>query len=418
MAETQVRSRDRLLMFAATGLALLFGGGASYLAYYNYQISLNTARESKGELLAATARSAAAALDGDRFATLFAASSSAEFERQLRAAPQRGEWTQMREALEKQIKAHSDLKFDQNNLYVFAIDPENSQNLRWALMAHSESFVGEPYAATPEMLAVLRDGRPSAFTPIYTSLASGGQWMSGYAGLRDSRGRLVGLVEAALNIQAVQVAARDEAERTLNVALGFVALSMLASFALFHFLLRVRQSNDQLQRVVREMKINNLNLHYVNLDLKSQRERLARPLTARGLLSGFVGEKMKYSVPAELMIIEDLVRRVCSNLRARLSEEDVLEIQDSLRKLLRGFLVAPDGIGATPQMEISAAINAAQFGFRLRLDRSSENAISEACRHADVKSIFSSVQIDDSGRRLTLLIDLTAIKNESAAKAG
>ncbi|MBX7058336.1 MAG: hypothetical protein K1X75_09760 [Leptospirales bacterium] len=329
--------------FAGLFLVLLSASGGA-LAFYNYEISMQNARRSTGDMLAAIARSAAGALDGDQLSRLYGIDSEGQPDvRRFAGAEQRDDFQFLRRQLQTAIDAQRFLGFSSNNLYVFVKDPEQPGQLRWALMAHARPFVGERYAARLEMDEVLAGKASSAFTSIYLSSASGREWISAYAPIRDSRGAIVGLLEAALDVASVQRAARAQADRTLGFAIGVIAIVFTAMFALLHYLLRARQARNQVERINREMRVANLNLNFANQDLKAERERLAHPPGEKAMLAAFQAEKSEYRLAAAPHLIEEWLRRTTANLPARLHAKEIDTLRAALRALLQHFAEEREG---------------------------------------------------------------------------
>ncbi len=122
-----------------------------------------------------------------------------------------------------------------DHIYTFYPDPEEGW-VRWGVMTHRETWVGERYEMQPQMAAVLREGTVLA-TELYED--KNGRWISAYAPIRDSAGGIVGLLE--VDRAAADYLARYQYVTILTAALGLVALgvsSILGWFALSAVVLR------------------------------------------------------------------------------------------------------------------------------------------------------------------------------------
>ncbi len=277
------------LRTAAIGLAAFLAIGAPAFSYYIYLSALGVAQRGAGAELAAIARAAAAEFDGDAARALFLdeVSSAAEFQNRLSRAPARPEFEALRNRLKRQIAAQKSVGFNESNLYFFVIDPFEKNQVRWGVMAHARAFTGEPYVQRPEMQAITSGGAESQFTSVYLSTASRREWMSGYAAVRDSQGRVVGVMEAALDVASVRAMAQAEARSAFAVIGGVIGLALLTGFGLFRFMVSLKESNERLSATVERLNLNNANMKLLNEDLKFAREKAsASERRYRRLLEG------------------------------------------------------------------------------------------------------------------------------------
>lgn len=292
------------LRTAAIALAAFLAIGAPAFSFFIYQSALGVAQRGAGAELAAIARAAAAGYDGDAVRALFLADveSPAEFQERLAAAPARPEFDRLRNQLKRHIAAQQAIGFNESNLYFFVIDPFQDSQVRWGVMAHARAFTGEPYAQRPEMRDITAGRVASRFTAVYLSTASRREWMSGYAAVRDSRGRIVGVMEAALDVESVRALAQAEARGAFAVIGGVIGLALLTGFGLFRFMVSLKEANERLGATVERLNLNNANMKLLNEDLKLAREKAsASERRYRRLLEG--SRDFVFSLDAELKFL-------------------------------------------------------------------------------------------------------------------
>ena len=190
----------RTLSFAAAVLIVLCGL-VGLLAYNSYHANMAEAQQAIGRELRGIATAGSAGLDGDAFARLFASGSAVSPE----TLAQQADFQRLQRDLQRIIDTQSELGFNEENVYTFAFDPAaaDRSSLIWAVMTHEQIFSGESYRARPEMLAVLDQSVASSNTGVYFSELSNHDWMSAYAPIRDSSGRIVGLLEIAWEVEQV-----------------------------------------------------------------------------------------------------------------------------------------------------------------------------------------------------------------------
>lgn len=157
--------------------------------------------------LRSIASTAALQLDGDKLATI---RSSADV-----ASPA---FAQLRDTLAKVRDVNG---LTEQHIYTFYRDPENPNQVRFGVMTHAKPFVGDPYELRPEMRMVFEEGRANT-TGLYHDQY--GSFISAYAPVRDSAGKIVGIVE--VDKPAASYFARYRAVRWMNVSLGLIVLAM------------------------------------------------------------------------------------------------------------------------------------------------------------------------------------------------
>lgn len=109
----------------------------------------------------------------------------------------------------------------ERHLYTFYRDERDPRTVRFGVMTHAKPFVGDPYTIQPEMLPVFEEGRVSQ-TDLYEDAY--GQWISAYAPIFDSAGRVAGLLEVDREASAYFARYRDVTR--LTMATGLLTLAM------------------------------------------------------------------------------------------------------------------------------------------------------------------------------------------------
>jgi class 3 adenylate cyclase len=136
-------------------------------------------------------------------------------------------------------------------LYTFNIESESE--LRFAVMLQAVAYTGDRYRVVPQNLEPLRHtirSGQASHTRLYQD--ENGQWVSAYAPIRDSRGQVVGILEADYDISAFERALSVEQRRLLLTSLGAVALAIGLSLFLgqniSRALQRIREGAERIER--------------------------------------------------------------------------------------------------------------------------------------------------------------------------
>ncbi len=90
------------------------------------------------------------------------------------------------------IRVRNTNRLPPEQIYTFYPDPVDTEVVRFGVMTHTNPFVGDPYPIRPEIRHVLGCGEVIS-SPLYRD--DHGQWISGYAPIRDSTNAVVGVLE-------------------------------------------------------------------------------------------------------------------------------------------------------------------------------------------------------------------------------
>jgi diguanylate cyclase (GGDEF)-like protein len=250
------------LIFATFVLCVLFlivGG----LAYKSYNATISEKKMAVGRELAAIAKTGTALVDGDRFARLFEGAEGAT-EADWTALSRSPDFAAIQSGLQRIIDSQAALEFSEQNVYTFVPDPAwaatlesgdpeaAKPGLRWAVMTHGKPFTGEAYEPRPEMLPVLRGESAAASTGIYFSLVSNHEWISAFAPIKTTDGRIVGILEVAWDAEHVLERTRAAANRSLLVITGIVTLGLVAAAAFTRVVWVLRKTIRRLGEEVSE----------------------------------------------------------------------------------------------------------------------------------------------------------------------
>ncbi len=193
-------------------LCLSIIAGISYLSYH---LTNEDVIEGLGKRLESIATTAALNIDGDAHDTLHPTNET------------RGEvfaseaFVSIRDHL-RRVKSANNLV---QELYTFR---RMNGRLDYVVMTHESPFI-DTYEIKPAMLATLNEGKP-AHTQIYTD--ENGQWLSGYAPIRNSAGQVVGMLEVDYRVEEVLALTRAHFMMVVYKGLAFGILAVICSFLL------------------------------------------------------------------------------------------------------------------------------------------------------------------------------------------
>ncbi len=264
---SQLPGARRTLVFAGSVLCVLFLIVGA-LAYKSYNATIVEKKASIGRELTAIATTGAATIDGNRFNRIFAGTN--QNPQSWEGLSASADFAIVQAKLRRIIASQSALDFSEQNVYTFVPDgeftkpPAGAENdtpiadeapvpgLRWAVMTHERTFTGEEYAPRPEMLPVLRGESSAASTGVYFSVVSNHEWISAFAPIKDSRGRIVGLLEVAWDVEHVLQRTRAAANRSLLRIAGIVLLGLVAAAAFSRVVWVLRKTNRRLGEEIAE----------------------------------------------------------------------------------------------------------------------------------------------------------------------
>lgn len=194
--------------FLVALLVLLFVGHAQY------QEDRRQLVEKFGMTLQHIAQTTALFLDGD------------EHER-IRSSGDRDSPAFLRQrALLQRVRAANHLRQEQ----IYTLRPLRPGQLEFVVMLQERTFIGDRYAPPPATSAivqqVLSDGQPR-YTPLYRD--ENGTYVSGYAPIRDSAGRVVALLEVDYALDAVMTELQAQLSRKLWMPPVALLLALLLS---------------------------------------------------------------------------------------------------------------------------------------------------------------------------------------------
>lgn len=202
------------LKFAAftSLLCILIIAGITWLSYI---LAYNELEKSLGQQLQSIAATAALGIDGDEHDSIRATQ-----ENYMEVHSQEP-FTSIRDHL-RNVKQANNLK---QELYTFR---REGGKLHYVVMSHERSYV-DTYDIKEAMLPTLNDGK-SAYTGVYGD--ENGQWISGYAPIRDKNGAIVGLLEVDYRVDEFMALLKVKYQPVILKAIAFAALAVFLSFLL------------------------------------------------------------------------------------------------------------------------------------------------------------------------------------------
>ena len=226
--------------------------GIFALTYASYQDSQTRAQAALGRELRGIASAVAGGIDGNEFRELFRLNPGVAPEAVLPLRAKDARYISIQSFLRKQIARQAHRDFTEKNLYTFVPDPVDPSTVRWAVMAHSQTFTGEAYPASPEMRSVLSGEMAYAITDLYLSPASNMRWMSAYAPIHDDAGRIVGVVDVALEVERVLESVNASRRQFQFLIWAILVAGLLASVALLAFVVQLERTNRSLADEIAE----------------------------------------------------------------------------------------------------------------------------------------------------------------------
>lgn len=193
-------------------LCLSIIAGISYLSYH---LTYHDLIDGLGQRLEAIATTAALGIDGDAHDSLHP---TTENKSEVFASEA---FTTIRDHL-REVKSANGLA---QELYTFR---RMNGRLDYVVMSHERPFV-DTYEIKPAMLPTLNEGKP-AHTQIY--MDENGQWMSGYAPVRNAANQVVGMLEVDYRVDEVVALTKEHFMLVVYKGLGFGLLAVICSFLL------------------------------------------------------------------------------------------------------------------------------------------------------------------------------------------
>lgn len=173
------RPRRSLRFELSLGLAVLVSLGILTAGFLLYQRQRRDLQDYLGMSLQNIAQTGALFLDGDAHQKVVSSRD--------KSTP---EYRQLRQTLER-IKAENRLSDD-----VYTLEPVSQTLTRFTVITNDSTRVGEDYPLSRETIPlvqrVLKEG-VSLYSPIYMN--QHGRWLTAFAPVRDSRGRVVALLD-------------------------------------------------------------------------------------------------------------------------------------------------------------------------------------------------------------------------------
>jgi serine phosphatase RsbU (regulator of sigma subunit) len=157
------------------------------------------------------------------------------------------------------------------HIYTFYADPDG-RTVRFAVMPHDQPFVGNAYPLRALMLPVLLTGK-TMVTDLYRD--PNGEWISAYAPITNSGGRIVGLLE--VDKPAADYFRSYRVVTLLSVALGVLVLaiaSLLGWWVLNRTVLRPMRAVHRGMLALARQDFS----HQVRLDTRDEFEDLGKTL--------------------------------------------------------------------------------------------------------------------------------------------
>ena len=115
-----------------------------------------------------------------------------------------------------------------SGIYTFNII--SASQLRWAVMLQDPVFSGNTYAVVPENVPLIQyviDTGNATHTGLY--MDEHGSWVSAYAPIRDSSGKVTGILEADYDLSTFEAAFDEEQRQLLMLCLLAAVVAIIAS---------------------------------------------------------------------------------------------------------------------------------------------------------------------------------------------
>ncbi len=248
---------------------ILFGLGLTFIIWFviaiisvfTYTRTQIQNRVNSGKELLAIALSVRAAVDGDAFERLFTPPAGLNDEKSLHAFMQARindpDYRRIKELLIRVIRSHGGKGFSEQNIYTFAPDPlKPGEYVRYGVVAHDKPFTGKRYripaAMAPVLKGTLQGDLRGAYSDLYLSTDSRKYWLSAYAPIQNSAGKVVGIIDVAWQVEKVLGNARREQARDLLLIFGMIVAGVIASLALLRIARRLAHANSELAREIAE----------------------------------------------------------------------------------------------------------------------------------------------------------------------
>lgn len=149
----------------------------------------------------------------------------------------------------RRVQKASGLHYE--HLYTFRI--EKGRKLRFAVMLHPKPFVGDKYEVVEtnaKAFARAVAGKMATHTRMYKD--KHGAWISAYAPILDSKGKVAGLLEADVRLDRFRKASQREFRRLVMLSLSAVVLAIFLSvffgMGIARALEKIRVGADAIQR--------------------------------------------------------------------------------------------------------------------------------------------------------------------------
>ncbi|MBK05124.1 MAG: hypothetical protein CL920_39480 [Deltaproteobacteria bacterium] len=191
---------------------LLIVISAGSLIYLSYRTAYKDLEKQIGMRLQAIASTSALMLDGDQH-------------EQIRGekAAKSAAFLAMRKKL-REVKKANGLDTD-----ILTYRPVDGRTLKFVLMTNEKPFIGHTYQIKQEMKPTLSEGKPG-FTKIFKD--QHGEWISGYAPIRNSKGKIVGLVEVDAKLKTFQEKLSMKVRPLLVDSVVILLIGLILSFLL------------------------------------------------------------------------------------------------------------------------------------------------------------------------------------------
>lgn len=240
-------------------IAALILIGLAFLAtsIFTHHNKISQSKKTIGRELLAIAQTTAATMDHKTFEDLFLPEEiiqrgPSEYENYLHHIPADSGFAGFRSQLEKIIQSHQQLALGADNVYAFVVDPfSGNSRLRWALMTHEQPFTGEVYNLRPDARDIVTGRSTGNFTDVYFSEASKREWISACSPIYGSDGRVIGIVEAARDVEDILAETNSAANISLLLMIVSLILAVIAISALGYMFSRLSALVGGLQTEIR-----------------------------------------------------------------------------------------------------------------------------------------------------------------------
>lgn len=215
LAKSRLVVKFSLIMSLMVFLVIFISG------LYNYNKNVDLILHNLQNQLKLAANTIAIAIDGDKYEKL-------EGQKSVNTI----DYRRIKATLKHFLSNNKYLEFDDDNIYTFRrIDDEY---LEFTVMV-DDQYVGEKYKIREEMIPVLEKGI-SNYTGLYEDKS--GTWISAYAPILNSHGKVTGIVEVDFRNNVYLVAVKNEIYSILLFSIAGIVIAIIVAILLSRLISR------------------------------------------------------------------------------------------------------------------------------------------------------------------------------------